>query len=73
VETPSLRAKYERQTSAGGLELPSWVNVDELSDANPVQEVCARGFRPHDDGRGLSFFTGNIDLTSSADQSEGSS
>lgn len=71
VETPSLRAKYERQTSTGGLELPSWVDVDALPAHNPVQEVCARGFRMPEDGGGLSFHSGNIDLSGVGDRSEG--
>ncbi|KAA0171071.1 hypothetical protein FNF28_01076 [Cafeteria roenbergensis] len=70
VETPSLRAKYERQTSTGGLELPSWVDVDALPAHNPVQEVCARGFRMPEDGGGLSFHSGNIDLSDVGDRTQ---
>lgn len=68
VETPSLRVKYERQIRSGGLELPSWVDVDALPAINPVQDVCTRGFRAPDDGSGLSFASGVINLSGVADR-----
>lgn len=44
----------------GGILLDSWVDINQLDEINPIQEVCKRGFSMPSDG--LVLPVGNIKL-----------
>ena len=57
-----MNIQFERRT-AGKLVLDSFVDIGGLDPAmNPIQEVCSRGFHLPEDGAGLEFPVGNIEL-----------
>lgn len=59
ISNPQLSIQYERK-SQSLLSVDCWVDITALDEANPIQEVCRRGFTLPPDGRGLEFTTGNI-------------
>lgn len=59
ISNPHLTVAYERK-AANLLSVDSWVDINSLEDANPIQEVCKRGFAMPEGGDGLLLATGNI-------------
>lgn len=59
ISNPSLNIQFERRAGSA-LTLDSWVDVNSLDEANPIPEVCKRGFAVQDAANGLEFNVGNI-------------
>lgn len=59
ILNPGLGIAYERKSQAL-LSVDCWLDITTLDEANPIQEVCRRGFKLPMDGNGLEFTTGNI-------------
>lgn len=59
IANPHLNVQYERRSS-GLLAVDCWVDMTMLDAANPIQDVCKRGFVVPDGGDGLLFTTGNM-------------
>lgn len=55
-----MNVQFERRMGSK-LVLDSWVDVSKLDLAqNPVQDLCARGYKMPSDGNGATFTVGNI-------------
>lgn len=59
ISNPQLSIQYERKSQTL-LSVDCWLDITALDEANPIQEVCRRGFSFPSDGSGLEFTTGNI-------------